>query len=94
MRKGKLVPAQRARGAERRRLALERGIRLYGTYGEYVRHLTENKGQRELTKVDQLVQKVLSPQEEWINYHGSGLAFEDKSHVIRYARVFRPQTAR
>lgn len=93
MRKGKSVPAQRARGAERRRLALERGIRLYGTYGEYVRHLAENKRKRHMTKVDRLVQKELSPQEEWINYHRSGLALEDKSQAIRYARVFRPQTA-
>jgi hypothetical protein len=39
-------------------------------------------------------QKAVSPQEEWINYHRSGLALQPKSEVIRYARVFRPQTAR
>ena len=94
LRKGRPRPAERIRGAERRRLALERGIRRYGSYGEYERHLAENKRMREATKADQRLRERLSPQEEWINYHWSGLAFQDKSHVIRYARVFRPQTAR
>jgi hypothetical protein len=61
LRKEKSLPAQRVRGAERRQLALGRGICRYGSYGEYVRHLAVNKRKRDMTKVDRPLQKVLSP---------------------------------
>lgn len=88
LRKGQSRPAERMRGAERHRLAIERGIRRYGSYGEYVRQLAENKRKREATKAEQ-VQKRLSPEEEWVAYHRSGLALQHEQRVSRYVLVGR-----
>lgn len=92
LREGKPLPTERIRGEARRRLAIERGICKLGSRVEYERQLAEKE--RKAEPVEPRSRATVSPQEEWMNYHRCGLAFQDKSHVIRYARVFRPQTAR
>jgi len=92
IRRGRPRPAERVRGAERRWLAIERGIRQFGSRVEYEVHLGEKK--RKAATVKERSRATLSPQEEWMNYHRSGLTRQAKSEIIRYARFFRPQTAR
>jgi hypothetical protein len=94
LREGKSLPGERVRGVARRNRALVRGTLRYGSASAYLRTKAEQEQRRQSERVEQQSRKRLSPQEEWINYHRSGLALQDKSHVIRYARVFRPQTAR
>jgi hypothetical protein len=93
LRRGKPLPAERVRGAARRNRALVEGMRRYGSVAAYLRAKDEQEQQRRSERAERS-QKVVSPQEEWMNYHRSGLASQPKSEVIRYARVFRPQTAR
>ena len=93
LRRGKPLPAERARGAARRNRALVEGMRRYGSLAGYLRAKDEQE-QRRSERAERRPQTVVSPQEEWMSYHRSGLASQPKSEVIRYARVFRPQTAR
>jgi hypothetical protein len=90
LRKGRPSPKERVRGAARRNRALLNGIRRYGSVAAYLRAKGEQEQRRRSERGERQSQKALSPREEWMNYHRSGLAFPDRSHVIRYVRVFRP----
>jgi hypothetical protein len=89
-RRGKPLPNERARGAKRREIAQLKGIRQHGSLYDYLRFTEEQKRKREAAQAERWRPKMLSPQEEWINYHRSGLALQERSGVIRYVRVFRP----
>ncbi len=98
-RKGKPYPAERIRGAERRQLAMLKGIRRYGNYPEYVRFTIEQKRKREADRDEKQWQKIISQESTTIGNPSTKVpssltwgALERRAPpgVIRYVRVFRP----
>lgn len=96
LRKGKALPTERVRGAERRQRARAKGIKRYGSLAEYLRVKAETAQRRDAERIERRWKENVSHDssqsavEEWVAYHRSGLGFKDKSHVIRYVRTFQP----